>query len=361
MLVLTTLALFSMLGIAALVLDFGLFFTEQRRLQNAADGAALAAARELPDDPAAAALLATQFLGLNGYSAADPDVTVGLSNFGPEQKQFEVVLTQTVPFLFGRVLGFTLQDIGVSAQAEIVTGFGDGYAIFVISNDCNDVLDIQGANGGFIGIVHSNSDIAVGGSGHDFDPAATYRCNMSVGGTGHEFEAGVKRTGERQSPLAYTLSSFDPCTFTFAQGNVNLKSQGGIWADPQKTQLLPGVYCFNGSMRLIGDDITGNVTFVAGGNVKISGSDHVLTAYHESGILVYSDSSSVQAINVSGSGGTWTGTLYAPYGHLDVSGQSNHTINGSLVANTVSVNGNGLTVIASSSTANSNPVVRLIR
>ena len=361
MLALTTLALLSMLGIAALVLDFGLFFTEQRKLQNAADGAALAAARELPDDPVAAALLATQFLDLNGYTTADPDLTVVLSNSGPDLKQFEVVLTQSTPFLFGRVLGFTLQDIRVSAEAEIVTSFGDGYAIFVISNDCNDVLDIQGTEGGFIGIVHSNSDMAVGGSDHDFDPAATYRCDMSVGGTGHEFEAGVKRTGERESPLSYDLNSFGLCTFTFVQGNVNLKSQGAIWADPQKTQLLPGVYCFNGSMRLIGDDITGNVTFVAAGNVTISGSDHVLTAFHQSGILVYSDSSSVQAINASGSGGTWTGTLYAPNGHLDVSGQSNHDINGSLVADTVSVNGNGLTVTAPSGTANGNPVVRLIR
>ena len=40
-------------------------------------------------------------------------------------------------------------------------------------DDCNDVLDIQGSGGGFVGIVHSNSDIAVGGSGHDFDPTAT--------------------------------------------------------------------------------------------------------------------------------------------------------------------------------------------
>ena len=115
MLALTTLALLSMLGIAALVLDFGLFFTEQRKLQNAADGAALAAARELPDDPVAAALLATQFLDLNGYTTADPDLTVVLSNSGPDLKQFEVVLTQSTPFLFGRVLGFTLQDIRVSA------------------------------------------------------------------------------------------------------------------------------------------------------------------------------------------------------------------------------------------------------
>ena len=259
------------------------------------------------------------------------------------------------------MLGFTLQDIRVSAVAEIVTSFGDEYAIFAISNSCNDVLDIQGTGATFLGVVHSNNDMAVGGGGHNYDPAITYTCDYSEGGSGHTFTRGVKRTGEREVPLAYDINSFDPCTFTFVQGNVNLKSQGAIWADPARTQLLPGVYCFNGRMNLIGDDITGNVTFVAGGNVTISGSDHVLTAYHESGILVYSDSSSPQAINASGSGGDWTGTLYAPNGHLSVSGQSSHTINGSLIGNTVAVTGNGLTVTASAGSTNSNPVVRLIR
>jgi hypothetical protein len=113
-------------------------------------------------------------------------------------------------------------------------------------------------------------------------------------------------------------------------------------------------------VTLIGDDIVGNVTFAAMGGISISGSDHNLTAYHPSGILFYSEESTGPTqINVSAAGGTYQGIIYAPNGDIDFQGQSNHTFQGSLVGQNVSVGGTGLTIQSGTLMQNANPVVRL--
>lgn len=65
-----------LLGMAALVVDVGAWFRESRRLQAVVDAAALAGAQALPDDPAAAIVLARDYALKNGGDVAPEDVTV---------------------------------------------------------------------------------------------------------------------------------------------------------------------------------------------------------------------------------------------------------------------------------------------
>jgi hypothetical protein len=70
-----------------------------------------------------------------------------------------------------------------------------------------------------------------------------------------------------------------------------------------------GVYCVTGNFNLSSSNISAHITIVATGQVKISGGGNTLTPY-QNGVLAYSQqSSNNQDINVSGSGGSWSGLL----------------------------------------------------
>ena len=359
-------SLVAMLGFMAIVVDAGVIFEERRQLQNAADGAALAAARELPGFPANAIAAANEYLLANGYDPSDPDVTVAIdTSYLGDPEDVEVVVTQrNLAYLFGRVLGLGSSDVSARAVSEIVSAYEDDYAIFAIDNSCGSTgVTIGGSLANFNGTVHANANVTVGGTSHAFDPAVTYQCNFTENGSGHTYRREQKSTGQRDVPAAVSgvdFTSFAPCDFSFAGNNVNLNSKP-VWQNPQKTILIDGVYCFSGGVSMTGNDIVGNITFAAMGKINISGSNHQLDAYRPNGILFYSESSTgPMQIDIAGSGGAWTGLIYAPNGDASLSGQSNHNFNGSVVAQNVAINGNGMSITSSNLVSNGNPVVRLI-
>lgn len=364
MFALHALVIFVLLGVSALVLDVGVFTVEKRNVQNAVDGAALAAARELPGDPSAALAAAENYLALNGYPVAGSDVTLAYTTpYTADSEQVEVILTNhNVPYLFARVLGFVSLDISARAVGESVTGHEDDYAVFALDTSCGSPgIDIQGSDASFVGTVHGNSNVAIAGSDHSFIPSITFSCDFSEGGSGHTYAHDEKYTGERNDPFLGALIDFASfsCNFSYPN-NVNLKSKAEVWSDAGKTQLISGVYCFDRNVSLVGNDITGSVTFVAMGNITVSGSNHNLSPAPDNDFLFYSESSTgPNQIDVSGSGGQWSGLMYAPNGDASLSGQANHNFAGSVVAQNVSINGNGMTIVASSLVSNGNPVVRL--
>jgi len=365
-LVLATLAMGVMLAMSALAVDVGTFLAHQRRLQNAVDAAALAGARELPGAPTLAIDAAQEYLGYGDYDQAETIDQQITPAFDGDPKHLEVEVTVQRPSIFGGVFGINTVDIRVRAAAEVETSLGDDYAIFAIHDDCGSPgAEIGGGADVFNGIVHSNSNVGVGGNGHTFDPAVTYSCAFSDGGSNNTYVDGQWRTGVRPVPSAvapWTYQAFVDwgCTFTF-NNPTNLKAANSVWLNAAKTQLRPGLYCFNRDVTLIGDDITGNVTFAAMGNITLSGSDWLLTPYHPSGILMYSQSSTgpVQ-INASMSDGALTGIFYSPNGDINFSGSGSAVVNGSLVGQNVAAGGNGLSITATGLNANERPVVRLI-
>lgn len=114
-LILVLVALVVVFGVAALVIDGGLFFVTRGLLANAADAAALAGVQFLPDDPEAAVDAARQFAHENGVGAKEVNVSVGTDG-----KTIAVRAERKMSFIFAPVLGFT--NILVSAQAKARVG-----------------------------------------------------------------------------------------------------------------------------------------------------------------------------------------------------------------------------------------------
>jgi hypothetical protein len=339
---------------------------ERRQLQNAADGAALAAARHLPGSPAAAHAAAEDYLTANGYDTSDGDVAYEITTpFSGDATSAEVVVHRLDQrYLFARVLGNDTYDVSARAVGSSFTTFADDYAVFAVDGSCGaDGVTVSGSGAHVDGLVHANANVVVSGSTHAFAPAVTFGCDFTENGSGHSYGRGIKSAGQRDIPAVVdglSYSSFGACDFTFS-GNVNLKSKKEVWLNAQKTLLVAGLYCFNGNVSLSGDDVTGNVTFVAKGQIDVSGSDHQLTAYDPSGVLFYSEAETGGSeIDLSGSGGAWSGLVYAANGDVSISGQASQSLSGSVIGQNVSLSGSGLAVSASSDATNGNPVVRLI-
>lgn len=127
---LAVLLLTVLLGFSALVLDVGTVLAQRRSLQNAADAAALAGARELqrgllnvgPVDPDGEARLLAQRNGVSAAGAACPSsgvATVVQSTSGPVANSWQVVASRRVPLTFGRAIGVGWQCVSARATAVI--------------------------------------------------------------------------------------------------------------------------------------------------------------------------------------------------------------------------------------------------
>jgi putative Flp pilus-assembly TadE/G-like protein len=115
--VLMTLSLVVIMGMAALVLDVGNWFHTKRRLQGTADAAALAGAQELPDDPSAAQTMAMNYANQNGGDVAGANIVV-TSTVLPNDT-ISVRARKTDPGFFSGVLGIASADIDARAKVRV--------------------------------------------------------------------------------------------------------------------------------------------------------------------------------------------------------------------------------------------------
>jgi hypothetical protein len=115
--VLMTLSLVVVLGMAALVLDVGNWFHTKRRLQGTADAAALAGAQKLPDDPSAAQTMAMSYANQNGGDVAGANIVVS-STVLPNDT-ISVRARKTDPGFFSGILGIASADIDARAKARV--------------------------------------------------------------------------------------------------------------------------------------------------------------------------------------------------------------------------------------------------
>ena len=381
-----TLALFAIfaplvLAFTALGLDAAQVFAERRNAQGAADLAALSGARLLhdgvtPTEQQAARDRALAVALANGYPAAQVTVT---TPYAGDDERILVTIDSGVETFFMPILDLFVAgdyaDVDVDARAVAYGGYeeteGGDYAIFALEGcpSLSKTVDISGSTSDFIGRVHSNSDIYIGGSSNDFLGPTTYTCGSPAfqnGGGGNTFDPAQSLApnapNPEPDPVALVRSDFT-CTFTApSSGMWDLASDGSWWVGGTKSSktLRAGTYCSgtgsSDGIKLSDSDIRiedvasapGGVTFVGQAYIEISGSNFQLRP-HEHDVLFVSYGTSDVAMKVAGSGGSWAGIIYAPQGTAEVSGSTNLTVSGSIVAKRVKLNGSVITVDGGSS------------
>ena len=115
--VLMTLSLLVIMGMAILVLDVGNWYHTKRRLQGTADAAALAGAQKLPIDAVGAKTMALDYANKNGGDVAGADITV-TSVVGPNDT-ISVRARKTDPGILSSVIGIADADIDARAKVRV--------------------------------------------------------------------------------------------------------------------------------------------------------------------------------------------------------------------------------------------------
>ena len=133
-LMLATIAMVVLLGFSALAVDVGLLYSTRRRMQTAADGAAIAGATALRDGQNYTKA-ADDVASFNGFTNSQNKVTVAVSEptlpspYPSDVTYVEVTISQSVPTYFLSVLGYKSMNVAAQAISGAVAGPACIYAL----------------------------------------------------------------------------------------------------------------------------------------------------------------------------------------------------------------------------------------
>jgi hypothetical protein len=374
------------LGFVAVVVDGGLLFDRQQRVQATADAAALAAADDMfkmwPQnqglDPNGTAVAAAQAVATaNGY----PNITVNIpplsGPFAGQPGYAEVYVNYNQKRYFSRLFGS--DDVPIQCRA-VSQGMWSAPKMGILVLDPTQPGAMNVTGGGNVSvtgaslIIDSNAPNAGTASGGGTVTATEIDITGVPGYNGGHWNSpniysGVLPTPD---PLAY-LPEPDPSTMTIqATRNVHESGpktlslqpgvyQGGITISGQASlNLAPGIYY----MQCGGFSFTGQGSLYAVGvmifsapcsnsdNISINGSGAMtlspMTTGIYAGISLFQARSSTNTIYVSGNGNSnMTGTFYTQHGTLNVSGNGSNDVLGSqYISDLLTVNGNGSFTVA---------------
>lgn len=354
------------LVLLAFVVDFGRVYTTQAQLQNTADAAALAAARDLPvssgcagqppSSGTSACKVAGDYVSGNGYSLASSTVTSAAGS-----NQVAVQVTTNVPFVFGQLVGVPGRTISARAAAtKTTTGGAAGYTIFTEGNlDVTGNFTVTGSvyAGGSATVWGSASisgDLVAGAHGPGRNVTGANRVAGSVWAWGAIDQTAANRyAGWRTAPVEVITVQ------DYALNHVNLQARldaDDALSAPQHRVVTSGacepvvttvfLECTGAGMTVDLKDIR-HSSFPNLRTVKVerftgTGNTVVGTWTDPPGpILLWATSSSATAFNLQGNGEV-NGYLYAPNGGYSSTGGRN-------------INGRIMTKVSASGAGNPNP------
>jgi hypothetical protein len=366
---LVTIALVVLLGLAALAIDLGLLWTEKRQIQTAADAAAVAGALAVVSGGNVTTAARTDS-SVNGFTDGKLSVIVTVNNppasgsYAGDSTAVETIVTKPESTFLSRVLGYN--SVLIEARAVAHTGARD--CIYVMDPSAADALVVSGSSSFSSScgiIVNSSSSQAMVSSGSACISAAAIGVNGNYT-SGSCAPVPTPKIGvpAAPDPLAWVAApSVGACNFT----NTSVQTVG-------TTTLSPGVYC-NG-IGVSGNGVLASLSpglyILDGGGLNVGGGSNIqgtgVTFYNTQGstsykpIVVSGGSSSSLIAPTSGSyegilffedrsitsnsqntisGGstaTFQGAFYFPNSPLVFSGGSNaaYTL---IVADTVTISG----------------------
>lgn len=377
--VMIALMLVGLLGFLGLAVDGGGMFLLYRNVQGATDAAVVAASYALctSGDPVAAAYAAAE---LNGYKndPADPNTVVTVNNpplsgaKAGDDDYVEITISAVKPSYFIHLvykgpLRVTNRAVGYCNPPRnpfTIAGLWAG------STTCQNGLKWGGADGEIHSDMHSNYQIQIGGGGQTNevygDVTAVTEVDPAPGGNTEYYTdanpptANTPQTGSQylqaNNPLGYRITDFAPGSDFARRAGANYhvvsatnvpfgRWQNGEWRMGSSNTGIQGVYYVEGDVNLGSGFSSGvsGVSIIATG--KIKGSGGATMRYALDGILFFTSAVSpncgTSVMDISGSGNSWFGVIFAPFGGVNISG-SNHTIYGGIFADTITISGSEL-------------------
>lgn len=144
--VLTSVSIVTLIGLVALATDVGSLYSVRRRIQTAADAAAVAGVTALRTGQSVTSSAKTGS-GLDGFTDGQNGTTVTVNNppatgtYAGNSSYVEVVVKQTAPTYFLKVLGYS--SIPVSARA-VAGGITGPACVYALDPNADDTIAISG-------------------------------------------------------------------------------------------------------------------------------------------------------------------------------------------------------------------------
>lgn len=402
--------------VAALVVDIANARQTLRAAQAGADAAALAGARDLMNQATWATVIADvqSYASANFSTAASswsacvdpgalayqPDLAhldsciSADSSVSPTKLRVQLPVRQ-VPTSFGLIAGRSTIDVAAAATARIVTGAACALC----------VLDPQG-NGVFVG--NGNGTVNVTGAGVIVNSTSLSSASMignavvqatAIGGP--SAPAGFHQTGNsgytpapiELPPVADPLASVlacpsagtpSPCpTTTFPDvkvtsngsqtlspgvyGSISASGNGSLTMEPG-TYVITNSLSFSGNGTLTANGVT--LYFAcslyptpcaagqAGGSFSLIGNGSTSVTPPTSGpfqgLSIFADRNNTGASSLSGNGNLLSGTIYTKSADLGLSGNGTLSLDSLVVADSITLSGNGTVDLAYSQSQNAN-------
>jgi Flp pilus assembly protein TadG len=391
-----------LIGLAGIAVDSALVSSAGQELQNAADGAALNAARYLESDAggdlsfsatrsaAMSVALANEAanetikLDANTSNAANGDIVVG--HWDPVSRTFTPSLSYPnavrvhasrtasnadgpLALLFGPIFGKDTENVGASSTALMALPMDP--LVLILDPTANNALNINGTN--YLEVI--NGKIQVNSNGHCAlhlvgDPTMTAALTKIVGGACYPEGTIVGAVAEGSDPVPDPLANVLPTTSDWnalktsmpkpkgAKGQIDKSGtwEPGYYPDglvvtaSETVTLKPGSYMFGGEVKVGGSAkiLGSNVTIFCdkGVDVDVSGSEAgmQLTPPAEGpfmGITFFMHRQTTgPAVVKIGGGGIFKveGIIYVPSGELVMGGTPGKEI-GAILALTAKTEG----------------------
>ncbi len=419
-LIIAALVLTVLLGMAAFVIDLGAAREIGLNAQAAVDGASLAASQDLPlktvnatkAQEARNAARLNVASSLNGTPSGSPcggadtctftvgDYTVSVTTpyplVGSAIPSYNLVFVEactTAPAVFSRVWGSGPTNVCRSAVARRVqVTAGVGLGIVALDNAVDCAVRVNGNNtvtvtGGAV-IANSTNPNAICGSSMSGCGSFTINAELvsAVGGIAdcvedHTTGTVVEDADPVPDPFAAlpdspcvapaaTPCSGNPARPTAAGVCNNTTMQPGLFptgcnlgGGNGATQMLPGIYWFQGTFDPRNHDLRcatcsaadgGVLMYFESGSLSHTGNGTVqLLPYQTSqtegavyaGLSIYQARSNTTPMTVGGTAGSGMGSIYADDAWINLHGNVNRVIDGLVVGDTIDFQGTTTTVV----------------
>ncbi len=394
------------LGFLAFAVDIGSLFRQKRMAQAAADAVAVAAAENVANSAGANEQgVANAIAKMNGFDTTLANNPARVTLATPQSGNFvgssyvQATVSKPVPTLFLGAFSSTFSTMTVSAQAiaggnqssqtcvclEGQTGqdltmsngsalSATGCGVIVNSISSNAIGMIGGAtlSAQTLGTVASNwNDLGNINNGAGISvstlimqgltsqcapvmpiPPIYSNCVNDPGGGSTSFTAGPSTASGVICYKALTiganasLETLNPGTYVITSGSLHFENGSGGHSNVGGN----GVFFYlTGTASLVIDN-GANVNLVAGGNAQ-NGGGTAPTVGSYNGNLIYQDPLDTAAMSIQGGATAYlNGALYAPSAAITLGNKVDATINGGIVAASLTMNGGG--ILAANSAAN---------
>jgi hypothetical protein len=403
-LVILVLVMVVLLAFAAVALDGGTLYTQQRRAQSAADSAALAAATRrmngVKDEPSLRAT-ALSNAAQNGYT--NDGTTNWVTFYTPpidqpyaaRQAYVQVFITQTVRTTLAQLVYRGPLQLTVRAVAHGVPPepLMSGYALAALKPDCGgeSTIGVQGRGGGSSGFtLLRNAGAFVNASCDDAITMSGSHETLYVDGGGYSIDVVGGYVGDcpgnlnpcpntgmppvDQDPIKGTKAENPPPCGSNRTYNGEATLQPGRYGDIRQRNnyppitLNPGIYCVDGTIQASDNGITGtgvliyltnagaSIDFSGKGNISLNPATQLNTNCTTPGnpicdyvnIIIYKPvgqndcSASNKEIDLTGQGSMiLNGLIYAPQSLARYGGSGSLVLNGQSLVGCAKFNGNG--------------------